>query len=104
MKKKLILGLLVGVLLLFLTTSSWALDYDKYKMHKFEERPDQEFDRVPVTPQTLTNSPSAIKFILIPNIQNLPILMLIDRTTTKTSIKVDDSAKKLIKGVKEQDE
>jgi hypothetical protein len=30
--------------------------------------------------------------------------MLIDKTTTKTLIKVDDSAKKLINGVKEQDE
>jgi hypothetical protein len=104
MKKKLILGLLVGVLLLFFAISAWALDYEGYLKAKHDGRPEQDMERVPVTPQTITNYPSTIKFILIPNIQNLPILMLIDKTTTKTSIKVDDSAKKLTNGVKEQDE
>jgi len=101
MKKKLILGLLVGVLLLFFITSSWAVDAKRAKLYG---RPEQDMERAPVIPQTITNYPSTIKFILIPNIQNLPILMLIDKTTTKTSTKVDDSAKKLINGVKELDE
>jgi hypothetical protein len=104
MKKRLILGFLVGVFLLFFTISSWAVDYDKYKMRRFEGDPWQDMERVPVIPQTIANYPSTIKFILIPNIQNLPILMLIDQTTTKTTIKVDDSTNKLIKRVKEQDE
>jgi len=101
MKKRLILGLLLGLLLLFFITSTWAVDAKRAKLY---ERPEQDMERVPVIPQSITNYPSTIKFILIPNIQNLPILMLIDKTTTKTSTKVDDSAKKLINGVKELDE
>ena len=101
MKKRLILGLLLGLLLLFFITSTWAVDAKRAKLY---ERPEQDMERVPVIPQSITNYPSTIKFILIPNIQNLPILMLIDKTTTKTSTKVDDSAKKLTIGVKEQDE
>jgi len=101
MKKRIMLGLLVGVLLLFFTISSWAVDAKRAKLY---EDPWQDMERVPVIPQSITNYPSTIKFILIPNIQNLPILIFIDKTTTKTLIKVDDSAKKLINGVKELDE
>ena len=101
MKKKVILGLLMGLLLLFFITSTWAVDAKRAKLY---EHPWQDMERVPVIPQTRTNYPSTIKFILIPNIQNLPILILFDKTTTKTPIKVDDSAKKLTIGVKEQDE
>jgi len=104
MKKRLILGLLVGVLLLFFTISSWAVDYDKYKMHKFEEHPEQDMERVPVTPQTIDTYPSTIKFILIPNIQNFPILIPIDKISTQTPSKVNSSVKNLTNGVKEQDE
>jgi hypothetical protein len=57
MKKRIILRFLVGVLLLFLTTSAWALDYNKYKMLKFEELPWQDCERVPITPQIIDNSP-----------------------------------------------
>jgi len=101
MKKKVILGFLVGVLLLFFITSTWAVDAKRAKLY---EDPWQDMERLPVIPQFITNYPSTIKFILIPNIQNLPILIPIDKTTTKTSTKVDDSAKKLTIGVKEQDE
>jgi hypothetical protein len=101
MKKKVILGLFTGVLLLFFITSTWAVDAKRAKLYG---RPEQDMERVPVIPQTITNYPSTIKFILIPNIQNLPILMLIDKPTTETPTKVDDSAKKLINGVKELDE
>jgi len=101
MKKKVILGLLMGLLLLFFITSTWAVDAKRAKLYG---HPDQELDKIPVTPFNVDSYPSTIKFILIPNIQNLPIFMLIDKTTTKTPIKVDDSAKKLINGVKEQDE
>ncbi|MCJ7497163.1 MAG: hypothetical protein MUO78_03375 [candidate division Zixibacteria bacterium] len=104
MKKKVTLGLLVGVLLLFFTISSWALDYDKYKMRKFDEHPDQELDKIPVTPFNVDSYPSTIKFILIPNIQNLPILIPIDKISTQTPSKVNSSVKNLTNGVKEQDE
>jgi hypothetical protein len=101
MKKRIISGFLVGLLLLFFITSTWAVDAKRAKLY---EHPWQDMERVPVIPQTITNYPSTIKYILIPNIQNLPILMLIDKPTTKTSTKVDDSAKKLTIGVKELDE
>jgi len=101
MKKKVILGFLMGLLLLFFITSTWAVDAKRAKLYG---HPEQDMERVPVIPQTITNYPSTIKYILIPNIQNLLILMLIDNTTTKISTKVDDSAKKLTIGVKEQDE
>ena len=87
MKKKVILGFLVGVLLLFFITSTWAVDAKRAKLY---EDPWQDMERLPVIPQFITNYPSTIKFILIPNIQNLPILIPIDKTTTKTSTKVDD--------------
>lgn len=100
MKKKLIFGLLVAVLLLFFISSSWALDYKNYLRQKYEERPEQESNRIPVIPQAIDNSPSIIKFIFIPNTQ----LIFIDKITIKASSKVDDSTKNLTKGVKGQDE
>jgi hypothetical protein len=51
MKKKLIFGLSMVVLLLFFITSSWALDYKNYLRQKFEEHPWGESDRVPVIPR-----------------------------------------------------
>jgi hypothetical protein len=101
MKKGLILGLLVGLLLLFFIISAWAVDSKRAKLY---EHPDQELDKIPVTPINVDSYPSTIKLILIPNIQNLPILIFIDKPTTETPTKVDDSAKKLINGVKELDE
>ncbi|MCJ7497048.1 MAG: hypothetical protein MUO78_02785 [candidate division Zixibacteria bacterium] len=104
MKKRLILGLLIGVLLLFFTISSWALDYESYLKAKHDGHPEQDMERVPIIPQTITNYPSTIKFILIPNIQNLLILIPIDKISTQTPSKVNSSVKNLTNGVKEQDE
>ncbi len=96
MKRKIILGLLAVILLLFFITSSWAVDYKSYLRQRFEEHPWQESDKIPATPQTINSYPSEIKFIFILNAQ--PILIFIDKTTIKISSKVDDSAKKFDKG------
>ena len=80
MKKKIILGLLVLVVLMFFIASSWALDWERARQQYFE-RPDQEFDRVKVTPQTTDSYPSFIKFILLPGTQNLPTLIFIEKST-----------------------
>ena len=102
MKKKVILGFLVGVLLLFFTISAWALDSKRAQLIKNNGWPEQERVIVPITPQTIDTYSSTIKFIFISNTQQ--ILILIDKTTTKTSTKVDNSVKNLTNGVKEQDE
>ncbi|MDH4222601.1 MAG: hypothetical protein OEV55_03570 [candidate division Zixibacteria bacterium] len=102
MKKKFIFGLLVAVLLLFFITSSWALDYRNYLRQKNEEHPWQESNKVPATPQTINNYPPEIKFIFILNIQ--PILIFIEKTTTRATTELDDSVKNLTRGVKKQDE
>jgi len=95
------LGLLVGGFLLFFITSTWAVDAKRAKLY---EHPEQDMERVPVTPQTINTQPSTIKFILIPNIQNLLILIPIDKISTQTPSEINSSVKNLTIGVKEQDE
>lgn len=104
MKKRLILGFLVGVLLLFFTISSWAVDYDKYKMHKFNGDPWQDCEKIPVTPQTIDNYTSTIKFIFILNIQNLPALIILDKSSNQAQLKTEEPVKNSTNSVKEQDE
>lgn len=101
MKKKVILGLLAGVLLLFFTISSWALDWKRAQMIRDYGHPDQELDRIPVIPQTIDNYPSIIKFIFIPNIQNLPVLIYIDKSLTQVQIKSENSVKNSTIPIKE---
>jgi hypothetical protein len=101
MKKRLILGLLLGLLLLFFITSTWAVDAKRAKLY---ERPEQDMERVPVIPQTINTQPLTIKFILIPNIQNLPILIPIDKISTQIPSEINNSVKNLTIGVKEQDD
>ena len=104
MKKKIILGFLIGVLLLFFTISVWALDYEGYLKAKHDGHPDQELDRIPVTPQTIDNYPSTIKFIFILNIQNLPVLIYNEKTSNQALIKTEKPVKNSTNPVKEQDE
>jgi hypothetical protein len=104
MEKRLMLGFLVGMLLLFFTISSWAVDYDKYKMRKFDEHPWQESDRIPVTPQTVDNYPTTIKFIFIPNMQNPSVLIYIEKTSSQAPIKTQKPVKNSTITVKAQDE
>ena len=101
MKQRLIFGLLVGVLLLFFITSTWAVDAKRAKLYG---RPEQDMERVPVTPQIIDNYPSTIKFIFIPNIQNLPVLIYIDKSSTQVQIKSENSVKNSTIPIKEQDE
>lgn len=101
MRKRIILGLLVGVLLLFFTTSTWAVDAKRAKLYG---RPDQEFDKIPVTPQTINTYPSIIKFIFIPNIQNFPVLIYINKSSIQTQPESEDKVKNSTNLVKEQNE
>ena len=80
------------------------MDYDKYKMRKFEGDPWQEIDRVPIIPQTVDNYPTTIKFIYIQNIKNLPVLIFIEKTSSQAPIKTQEPVKNSILTVKEQDE
>jgi len=92
MKKKIILGLLVlGVLLCFIA-QSWALDW-KRAQQQYYEHPEQGVQSVPVTPQTADPSPSTIKFIFVPAGKNLPVLIFINKSTTLSKSKVQDSTK-----------
>ena len=100
MKKKIILGLLAGVLLLFFVISSWALDYKRYK---YDGRPEQECMRVPVNPQTIDTYPSMIRFIFISAGQNLPVLIYIEKFSTQVPIKIGDSIKNSTSTVNEID-
>lgn len=90
MKKKIILGLLVLVVLLFFIASSWALDWKRARQ-QYYEHPDQELESVPVTPQPVKDYPSMIKFIFVLNIQNLPVLISVDKSSVKTESKAGNS-------------
>lgn len=92
MKKKIILGLLVLVVLLFFIASSWALDWERARQ-QYYEHPEQGVLSVPVTPQTKDPSPSMIKFIFIPAGQNLPVLIFINKSATLSKSRVQDSTK-----------
>ncbi|MCJ7497049.1 MAG: hypothetical protein MUO78_02790 [candidate division Zixibacteria bacterium] len=104
MKKKIILGLLVGVLFLFFTISVWALDYEGYLKAKHDGHPWQESDRIPVTPQTVDNYPTTIKFIFIPNMQNPSVLIYIEKTSSQAPIKTQEPVENSTITVKAQDE
>ncbi len=93
MKRKIIFGLLAVVLLLFLITSSWSMDYKSYLRQKFEERPEQDFEKVPIIPQSVETYPSMIKFIPVTNFQNIQILIYIDNSSTEVPIKTEESIK-----------
>ena len=90
MKKKIIFALLVLVVLMFFIASSWALDWKSARQQYFE-RPDQEFDRVTVTPQTTDSYPSIIKFILLPGTQNRPTLIFIEKSTNLDQPEADNT-------------
>jgi len=92
MKRKIIFGFLMVVLLLFFITSSWALDYKRYK---YEGRPEQDCIKVPVIPQSIDSYPSMIKFFFISTAQNLPVLIYIDRSLTQANPRAEDSVKNL---------
>jgi len=96
MKRKIIFGFLMVVLLLFFITSSWALDY---KRAKYRERPDQECTKVPVTPETMNTYPSMIKFIFVPTAQNLPVFIFIGKSSNQTPVKAEGSVKNSIRSV-----
>ncbi len=101
MKKRLILGLLLGLLLLFFITSTWAVDARRAKLYG---DPWQDCEKVPVTPQTIDNSPSIIKFLLITNTQNLPALIIIDKSSNQAQLKTEEPVKNSTNLVKKQDE
>jgi len=101
MKKKVILGLLVGGVLLFFITSTWAVDSKRAKLYG---HPWQESDRIPVTPQTVDNYPTTIKFIFILNMQNLPVLIYNEKTSSQAPIKTQEPVKNSTITVKAQDE
>lgn len=90
MKRKIIFGLLVVVLLLFFITSSWALDYKRYK---YEERPEQERVIAPITPQTVDNYPLIIKSVFTLNYQNVPVLISIDKSSNQVPAKTEKPVK-----------
>lgn len=91
MKKKIILGFLAVILLLFFITSSWALDYKTYLKLKYLEHPEQDFERVPIIPQTVETYSSMIKFISVANFQNIPVVIYVENSSTEVSIKTEES-------------
>jgi hypothetical protein len=101
MKKRIIFGLLVGVLLLFFITSSWAVDAKRAKLYG---RPEQDLERVPVTPQPTNIYSSMIKLIFIPNDQNLLVFIYIEKSSNQAQIKAEEPVKNSTIQIKEQDE
>jgi len=88
MKKKIILGLLVLVVLLFFIASSWALDW-KRAQQQYYERPEQEVDMVLPSSEPEVIPASTIKFIFILNGQTLPTLLFIDKQPVQAKAKVE---------------
>jgi hypothetical protein len=101
MKRKIIFGLLVVVFLLFFITSSWALDYKRYK---FEGWPEQERVIVPVVPQTIDSYPLIIKSVFILNYQNVPALIFIDKSSNQVPAKTEKPVKSSTSQIREEDE
>jgi hypothetical protein len=99
MKKRIILGLLVGGFLLFFITSTWAVDAKRAKLYG---DPWQDCEKIPVTPQTIDNYTSTIKFIFILNIQNLPALIIIDKSSNQAQLKTEEPIKNSINSVKDE--
>ncbi len=92
MKKKIILGLLILVVLLCFLAQSWALDWKKAQQ-QYYEHPEQEVDLIPVNPSPTGAYPNMVKFIIIPYGQTLPLVIPIDKTRVQAKTKIDNSTK-----------
>lgn len=88
MKKKIILGLLVLVVLLCFLAQSWALDW-KRAQQQYYERPEQGMQSVIVPTQTRVPSASMTKFIFVLTGQNLPTLINLSRPLVQTQAKLE---------------
>jgi hypothetical protein len=99
MKKKIIFGFLVLVVLLCFLAQSWALDWKRTRQ-QYYERPEQGVQSVLVPTQTPTPNPSMIKFIFVPTGQNLPTLIDISRPLVQTQAKLEKSSARPMTSIK----